>query len=155
VLGMCALTHPSTRTGAIKPRQPVMSNVRRHQNIMFLYTFVANYGLGTYLDQQEAGTVPEAVQVYARENDFSFLTSLSVDDRQMLKTTLLTCSVEEAGELKNVWFCMVDVGQSLFLLHVVCHLTHHSSGTGYRQPLNSNVRQTLKWLKKILTLSVF
>src|ERR1035437_6216820 len=27
------LTHPSTRTGAIKPRQPVMSNVRRHHSM--------------------------------------------------------------------------------------------------------------------------
>ncbi|MDZ4099665.1 MAG: hypothetical protein U1E13_13355 [Methylophilaceae bacterium] len=96
---------------------------------MHLYTFVANYGLGTYLDQREAGTVQEAIQIYARENDFSFLTSLSADDQDMLKTALLTCSVEPAGELKNVWFCMVHVEQDLFLLHVVCHLTHHSSGT--------------------------
>ena len=86
---------------------------------MPLYTFVANYGPGTYLDQREAGAVQEAVHVYARENDFSFLTSLSADDRQMLKTALLTSSVVAAGALKNVWSCMVHVQRDLFLLHIV------------------------------------
>ena len=96
---------------------------------MPLYTFVANYGLGTYLDQREAGAVQEAVRDYARENDFSFLTSLNADDRQRLKTALLTCDVETAGALKNVWFCTVHVQRDLFLLHIVLSTESEQNAT--------------------------
>ena len=83
------------------------------------FTFVANYGLGTYLDQQEASTANAAVETYARSNDFAFLSSISAGDRQELKRSLSTCKVEPAGTLKNVWACTVPLKQDLFLLHVV------------------------------------
>lgn len=83
------------------------------------YTFVANYGLGTYLDQREAASAQEAVRAYARENDFTFLTGIDIDTRLNLKAALLSCSVEPAGELRNVWACMIPVQRDIFLLSVV------------------------------------
>jgi hypothetical protein len=94
-----------------------------------LYTFIANYGLGTYLDQREAPTVGAAVHAYARNSDFSFLTGLSADQRTELSQALTSCSVEAAGNLRNVWACAVPVNRELFHVTVVLGAGVQASAT--------------------------
>jgi hypothetical protein len=83
------------------------------------YTFIANYGLGTYLDQCEAMSAGEAVKAYAGGNDFAFLSGIDSESRENLKSALISCNLEAAGQLRNVWACAVPVQRDLFLLHVV------------------------------------
>jgi hypothetical protein len=111
--------------GRVWPRheqrgRPLNAIVRLHvRSGVALYTFIANYGLGTYLDQREAATVVSAVQAYARDNDFVFLTTIGAKERESLKRSLSSCKVEPAGTLQNVWSCAVPVERDVFLLQVV------------------------------------
>jgi hypothetical protein len=94
-----------------------------------LYTFIANYGLGTYLDQREAPTVGAAVHAYARDNDFSYLTGLSAEQRAELKQAIASCTLQAAGNLRSVWACAVPANRELFHITVVLGAEGQPSAT--------------------------